>query len=135
MGLSPSCLFLTRLRIRLSGPRHVFAHSPFWQITLRRSYSTWVTLLPVSLLVGGRPHFRAPDTVEKITSRDRRDSRHTHALTLEPTHDIDCNGLIDDIRRSSMLTQRSSMDSAILLQDLFVFIFYFLYFTARHYQP
>ena len=95
-----------------------------------------MTLLPVSLQVGGRPHIRAPDTVEKITSRDRRDSRHTHALTLEPLHDIDCKGLMDDIRRSSMLTPRSSMDSGILLQD-FLDSSYFIscFFTTRQHLP
>ena len=86
-----------------------------------------MTLLPVSLQVGGRPHIRAPRTVEKIMRRDRRNSRHIHALTLEPEHDIESNGQMDDIRRSSRLTPRSSMDSGILFQKTCLVIFYITY--------
>ena len=113
-----------------------FRTFPLLAFALEGSYSTWVTLLPVSLLVGGRPHIRAPSTVEKITSRDRRDSRHIHALTLELLHDIDYKGLMDDIRRSSMLTPRSSMDNGILLQDFLVFLYFYSYgYVTRRYKP
>lgn len=90
-----------------------------------------MTLLSVSLLLGDRPHIRAPRTVEKIIRRDGRDSRHEYALTLRLEPESNDRGLIDDTRRRRSLTPGSSMDYCIYSRDTCFFILYIYLFPAR----
>ena len=88
--------------------------------------------LPAVIFVctGGRPHIRAPRTVEKITRRDGRDSRHEYALTLRLEPESNDRGLIDDTRRRRSLTPGSSMDYCIYSRDacsLFFITYYSLH--------